>query len=99
MDLVLDAEERVYRQAESLLGEFDSVDVSVAHLPYDLRAAARQAAQLGKNHGLPLDLFLSPRPGAFSVAAWVESPYLRWEVCWRPTLDARFFDGWRDEAG
>jgi hypothetical protein len=55
-------------------------------LPRELQEQVVMAA-----NGLPIDAFLVPNPGNFSVGVWAEHPYTLWQVGWRPTLDEYFF--------
>ncbi len=63
-----------------------SVRLLSAILPAQLLA---EAIALGRREGLPLDLFLSTWPDAFSVGAWLEPPFDVAEVAYRFT--DRFF--------
>lgn len=90
-DLWLDADESTYDAIEGLFADldphgFETRTVLTVALPVpDLTADIASAV------GLPLDLFLSPRPGGFSAAAWISPPYTDAHIAWRPTLCRWFF--------
>jgi hypothetical protein len=103
VDAVLVANSDVYERltqkyqplCESLYTYETSLSREVAVAPERLHlpdGAVDEAVELGSDYGLPLDLFLVPCDGDFSLAAWVEPGGREWALSWRVTLDNSFFD-------
>jgi hypothetical protein len=54
------------------------------------RNLVEAAHTIGRQHGLPVDVFMVPFPGDFSIAAWVEPPHDVWDISWRFTGELFF---------